>query len=51
MMFLPSSLVREVLGAKRWIKIGFFSIAPTEFFKYGFVFLIAWSIDSTDIEF
>ncbi len=43
MLFLPDSLVRAVLGAKRWIKIGSFSIAPTEFFKYGFLFFISWS--------
>jgi len=45
MLFLPESLVRSVLGAKRWIKFGSISIAPTEFFKYGFVFFIAWSLD------
>ncbi len=43
MLFLPDSLVRAVLGAKRWIKFGSFSIAPTEFFKYGFLFFISWS--------
>jgi len=45
MLFLPETLVRSVLGAKRWIKFGSLSIAPTEFFKYGFVFFIAWSLD------
>jgi cell division protein FtsW len=45
MLFLPESLVRSVLGAKRWIKFGPLSIAPTEFFKYGFVFFVAWSLD------
>ena len=45
MLVLPESLVRSVLGAKRWIKFGSISIAPTEFFKYGFVFFIAWSLD------
>jgi cell division protein FtsW len=45
MLFLPESLVRTVLGAKRWIKFGSISIAPTEFFKYGFIFFIAWSLD------
>ena len=44
MLFLPESFVKAVLGAKRWIKIGGFSIAPTEFFKYGFVFFISWSL-------
>ena len=43
MLFLPDSLVRAVLGAKRWIKFGSVSIAPTEFFKYGFLFFISWS--------
>ena len=44
MLFLPDSLVRAVLGAKRWIKFGSLSIAPTEFFKYGFLFFISWSL-------
>jgi len=44
MLFLPESFVKAVLGAKRWIKIGGFSIAPTEFFKYGFVFFVSWSL-------
>ena len=44
MLFLPDTLVREVLGAKRWIKLGGISIAPTEFFKYGFLFFISWSL-------
>ncbi len=44
MLFLPHSMVHEVLGAKRWIRLGGISIAPTEFFKYGFVFFIAWSL-------
>ena len=37
MPFLPSFLVSEVGGAKRWIKIVGMSIAPVEFFKIGFV--------------
>jgi len=44
MLFLPEHYVKAVLGAKRWIKIGGFSIAPTEFFKYGFIFFISWSL-------
>ncbi len=44
MLVLPDSLVRAVLGAKRWIKFGGISIAPTEFFKVGFVFFLSWSI-------
>lgn len=45
MLFLPETYVRAVLGAKRWIKLGPLSIAPTEFFKYGFLFFIAWSFE------
>ncbi len=44
MHFLPSSFVTEVGGAKRWIKLPGFSIAPVEFFKVGFVFFLAWSL-------
>jgi len=44
MLFLPDSFVRAVLGAKRWIKFGGISIAPTEFFKVGFIFFLSWSI-------
>ncbi len=43
MPFLPASLVSEVGGAKRWIKILGFSLAPVEFFKVGFVYFLAWS--------
>lgn len=43
MHFLPESFVTEVGGAKRWIKVPGFSIAPVEFFKVGFVFFLAWS--------
>lgn len=43
MPFLPSSLVSEVGGAKRWIKIAGLSLAPVEFFKVGFVYFLAWS--------
>ncbi len=43
MPFLPASLVKAVLGAKRWIHLGPVSLAPVEFFKVGFVFFIAWS--------
>lgn len=43
MPFLPSSLVTEVGGAKRWIKLFGFSLAPVEFFKVGFVYFLAWS--------
>ena len=43
MSFMPSSLVTAVGGAKRWIKLPGFSIAPVEFFKVGFVYFLAWS--------
>jgi cell division protein FtsW len=43
MPFLPASIVSEVGGAKRWIKIAGFSLAPVEFFKVGFVYFLAWS--------
>lgn len=43
MPFLPSSLVTEVGGASRWIKLFGFSLAPVEFFKVGFVYFLAWS--------
>lgn len=43
MPFLPDSLVSEVGGAKRWIKLPGFSFAPVEFFKIGFVYFLAWS--------
>ncbi len=43
MPFMPESLVKSVLGAKRWIRLGPISIAPVEFFKVGFVFFLGWS--------
>ncbi|NPA59444.1 MAG: FtsW/RodA/SpoVE family cell cycle protein [Epsilonproteobacteria bacterium] len=43
MPFLPESLVSAVGGAKRWIKVFGFSLAPVEFFKVGFVYFLAWS--------
>jgi len=43
MPFLPESLVSEVGGAKRWIKLFGFSLAPVEFFKVGFIYFLAWS--------
>jgi cell division protein FtsW len=43
MPFLPETLVSEVGGAKRWIKIAGFSLAPVEFFKIGFIYFLAWS--------
>jgi cell division protein FtsW len=43
MPFLPENIVSEVGGAKRWIKVAGFSLAPVEFFKVGFVYFLAWS--------
>ncbi len=43
MPFLPEYLVKAVGGAKRWIKVFGFSLAPVEFFKIGFVYFLAWS--------
>jgi len=43
MPFLPSSIVTEIGGAKRWIRIGVISLAPVEFFKVGFITFLAWS--------
>jgi cell division protein FtsW len=43
MPLLPETIVTEVGGAKRWIKIFGFSVAPVEFFKVGFVYFLSWS--------
>jgi len=43
MPFLPETVVKSVLGAKRGIRLGPVSLAPVEFFKVGFVFFLAWS--------
>ena len=43
MPFLPDFMVREVGGAKRWIKLMGVSISPVEFFKVGFIYFLAWS--------
>ena len=43
MPFFPESYVSEVGGAKRWIKVAGFSLAPVEFFKVGFIYFLAWS--------
>jgi cell division protein FtsW len=43
MPFLPSSIVTEIGGAKRWIRLGVISLAPVEFFKVGFITFLAWS--------
>lgn len=43
MQFLPSSLVTESGGAKRWIRLPGFSLSPVEFFKIGFIYFLSWS--------
>jgi cell division protein FtsW len=43
MPFLGEPLVKEIGGAKRWIRLPFISITPVEFFKIGMVFFLAWS--------
>lgn len=43
MPLLPATIVPEIGGAKRWIKIFGFSLAPVEFFKVGFIYFLAWS--------
>ncbi|WP_104740310.1 FtsW/RodA/SpoVE family cell cycle protein [Helicobacter bizzozeronii] len=47
MNFLPESFSTSAGGAKRWIRLPFFSLAPTEFFKVGFVFFLSWSLSRT----
>ncbi len=43
MHYLPESFVTSAGGAKRWIRLPGFSLAPVEFFKIGFVYFLAWS--------
>lgn len=43
MHYLPASLITESGGARRWIRLPGFSLAPVEFFKIGFVYFLAWS--------
>ena len=43
MPFLSESIVPVIGGAKRWVKVAGFSLAPVEFFKIGFVYFLAWS--------
>ncbi len=45
--FFPESLSSSAGGAKRWIRLGFFSLAPLEFLKIGFTFFLAWSLSRT----
>lgn len=44
MPFLPETVVPTINGARRWIRLGFLSIAPVEFFKVGFIYFLAWSL-------
>lgn len=43
MHYLPESMATSAGGAKRWIRLPFFSLSPVEFFKIGFVVFLAWS--------
>lgn len=43
MHYLPESMVTASGGARRWIRLPGFSLAPVEFFKIGFVYFLAWS--------
>lgn len=43
MQFLPDSLATSAGGAKRWIRLFGFSLAPSEYFKIGFITFLAWS--------
>ncbi|WP_169752225.1 peptidoglycan glycosyltransferase FtsW [Campylobacter mucosalis] len=43
MHILPASMVTEAGGARRWIRLPGFSLAPVEFFKIGFIYFLAWS--------
>lgn len=43
MQFLPDSLATSAGGAKRWIRLVGFSLAPSEYFKIGFIMFLAWS--------
>ncbi len=43
MPFLPEASVTAVGGARRWIRVLGFSLAPVEFFKVGFIYFLAWS--------
>ena len=43
MQFLPDSFASSAGGAKRWIRLPGVSLAPSEFFKIGFIVFLAWS--------
>ncbi len=50
MPFLPTSMVTESGGAKRWIRLPGFSLSPVEFFKIGFIYFLAWSFQRRVLE-
>jgi len=52
MHFLPSFMVTESGGAKRWIRLPGISLSPVEFFKIGFIYYLSWSFHRklTDIK-
>ncbi|MWV61879.1 cell division protein FtsW [Helicobacter saguini] len=41
--FLPDSYATSAGGAKRWLRLPKFSLAPLEFFKIGYIIFVAWS--------
>ncbi len=45
MPLMPSSMVTQSGGATRWIRLGFISISPVEFFKIGFIYYLAHSFN------
>lgn len=47
LQFLPESLATSAGGAKRWIRLPGFSLAPSEFLKIGFIGFLAWSFSRT----
>jgi len=50
MPFLPASLAKDILGAKRWIRLGPVNLAPVEFFKIGLAFFLSWSFSRKMLE-
>ena len=43
MQFLPDTFASSAGGAKRWVRLPGISLAPSEFFKIGFIVFLAWS--------
>lgn len=41
--FLPENIATSSNGAKRWIRLPFFSISPIELFKIGYIAFVSWS--------